>query len=163
MYKRQAVDVSTAAIVLRYWFHNVPLWVFSLAVLLIIFLINVLTVSSFGETEYWLSIIKVIAVIFFIVVGMLTIVGIFNNKAPFLTNFTYKDAPFVGGVPAVLSAFAIAGFSFQGTELIGITAGESATPEKSIPKAVKQVFWRILLFYIPVSYTHLTLPTKRIV
>ena len=143
-----AVDVSTAAIVLRYWFHNVPLWVFSLAVLLIIFLINVLTVSSFGETEYWLSIIKVIAVIFFIIVGMLTIVGIFNNKAPFLTNFTYKDAPFVGGVPAVLSAFAIAGFSFQGTELIGITAGESATPEKSIPKAVKQVFWRILLFYI---------------
>ncbi|MDK7041620.1 lysine transporter, partial [Escherichia coli] len=52
------------------------------------------------------------------------------------------------GIPAVLGAFAIAGFSFQGTELIGITAGESATPDKSIPKAVKQVFWRIVLFYI---------------
>src|SRR5699024_6460568 len=63
-------------------------------------------------------------------------------------NYTYKKAPFVGGVPAILSVFVVAGFSFQGTELIGITAGESATPEKSIPKAIKQVFWRILLFYI---------------
>lgn len=143
-----AVDVSTAAIVLQYWFPKVPIWIFSLSVLMLILLINVLTVKCFGETEYWLSIVKVAAVIIFLVVGMLTIVGIIGGKAPFLQNFTHKDAPFAGGVPAVLCAFAIAGFSFQGTELIGITAGESATPEKSIPKAVKQVFWRILLFYI---------------
>ena len=71
-----------------------------------------------------------------------------GGHATYLENFTYKKAPFVGGIPAVLSVFVVAGFSFQGTELIGITAGESATPEKSIPKAIKQVFWRILLFYI---------------
>ena len=68
-----------------------------------------------------------LAVIVFLVIGSLTIVGIVGGKAPFLQNFTHKDAPFAGGVPAVLCAFAIAGFSFQGTELIGITAGESAT------------------------------------
>lgn len=135
-----AVDVSTAAIVLRFWFPHVPSWVFSLAALTLIFLINIMSVRSFGETEYWLSLIKVITVIVFLVVGVLTIFGILGGKATYLENFTYKQAPFVGGVPAILSVFVVAGFSFQGTELIGITAGESKTPEKSIPKAIKQVF-----------------------
>lgn len=143
-----AVDVSTSAIVLRYWFPNIPSWVFSLIVLLVIFAINALSVKSFGETEYWLALIKVITVIVFLIVGLLTIIGIIGGHATYLENFTYKKAPFVGGISAVLSVFVVAGFSFQGTELIGITAGESATPEKSIPKAIKQVFWRILLFYI---------------
>lgn len=143
-----AVDVSTSAIVLKYWFPHVPSWIFSLIVLAVIFLINALSVKSFGETEYWLAMIKVVTVLVFLVVGMLTIFGIMGGHATYLENFTYKKAPFVGGIPAILSVFVVAGFSFQGTELIGITAGESATPEKSIPKAIRQVFWRILLFYI---------------
>ncbi|ASR41834.1 amino acid permease [Ligilactobacillus agilis] len=143
-----AVDISTAAIVLRYWFPHVPSWVFSLGALIIIFLINALSVASFGETEYWMSLIKVVTVLIFLVVGFLTIVGIMGGHATYLENFAYKKAPFVGGVPSILTVFVVAGFSFQGTELIGITAGESKDPAKSIPKAIKQVFWRILLFYI---------------
>lgn len=143
-----AVDISTAAIVLRYWFPHVPSWVFSLGALIIIFLINALSVASFGETEYWMSLIKVVTVLIFLVVGFLTIVGIMGGHATYLENFAYKKAPFVGGVPSILMVFVVAGFSFQGTELIGITAGESKDPAKSIPKAIKQVFWRILLFYI---------------
>lgn len=143
-----AVDISTAAIVLRYWFPHVPSWVFSLGALIIIFLINALSVASFGETEYWMSLIKVLTVLIFLVVGFLTIVGIMGGHATYLENFAYKKAPFVGGVPSILTVFVVAGFSFQGTELIGITAGESKDPAKSIPKAIKQVFWRILLFYI---------------
>ena len=64
------------------------------------------------------------------------------------TNFTIEDAPFNGGFFTILGVFMAAGFSFQGTELLGIAAGESEDPEKNIPKAIKQVFWRILLFYI---------------
>lgn len=143
-----AVDISTAAIVLRYWFPHVPSWVFSLGALIIIFLINALSVASFGETEFWMSLIKVVTVLIFLVVGFLTIVGIMGGHATYLENFAYKKAPFVGGVPSILTVFVVAGFSFQGTELIGITAGESKDPAKSIPKAIKQVFWRILLFYI---------------
>ncbi len=143
-----AVDISTAAIVMQFWLPNIPGWVFSLVALILIFTINALSVRSFGETEYWLSLIKVVTVLIFLVVGVLTIFGIMGGHATGLTNFTYKKAPFVGGIPTILSVFVVAGFSFQGTELIGITAGESATPEKSIPKAIKQVFWRILLFYI---------------
>ncbi len=143
-----AVDISTAAIVLRYWFPHVPSCVFSLGALIIIFLINALSVASFGETEYWMSLIKVVTVLIFLAVGFLTIVGIMGGHATYLENFAYKKAPFVGGVPSILTVFVVAGFSFQGTELIGITAGESKDPAKSIPKAIKQVFWRILLFYI---------------
>lgn len=143
-----AVDVSTAALIMRFWVPQIPGWVFSVFFLLIIFALNALTVKAFGEAEYWFSIIKVITVIAFIIIGILTIFGILGGHYYGLSNFTYKEAPFVGGVPAILAMFVIAGFSFQGTELIGITAGESKTPEKSIPKAIKTIFWRILLFYI---------------
>ncbi|MGO3375664.1 amino acid permease [Brochothrix thermosphacta] len=143
-----AVDVSTAALIMRFWVPQIPDWIFSVFFLLIIFALNALTVKAFGEAEYWFSIIKVITVIAFIIIGILTIFGILGGHYYGLSNFTYKEAPFVGGVPAILAMFVIAGFSFQGTELIGITAGESKTPEKSIPKAIKTIFWRILLFYI---------------
>lgn len=143
-----AVDVSTCALVLKFWFPHVPSWIFSLLALLLVFLINAISVKSFGETEYWLSLIKIVTVIIFLIVGVLTIFGILGGKATYLDNFTYKKAPFVGGIPALLSVFVVAGFSFQGTELVGVTAGESENPAESVPKAIKQVFWRILLFYI---------------
>ncbi|MCP8857218.1 amino acid permease [Latilactobacillus fuchuensis] len=143
-----AVDVSTAAIVMQFWLPDIPGWIFSSVALFLIFLINLISVKSFGETEYWFALIKVVTVFIFLAIGLLTILGIMGGHRTGLSNFTYHKAPFVGGMPMILSVFVVAGFSFQGTELIGITAGESKTPEKSIPKAIKQVFWRILLFYI---------------
>lgn len=144
-----AVEINTAAIIMEYWLPDVPSWMFSVFFLAIIFTINATSGKSFGESEYWLSMIKVITVLVFIVVGLLTIFGIMGGQGPVgFENFTTGEAPFVGGIPALLGVFVVAGFSFQGTELIGITAGESANPEESIPKAIKQVFWRIILFYI---------------
>lgn len=143
-----AVDISTVSLLVKYWLPHTPGWIWSLIVLIAIFLINALTVSAFGEVEYWLSIIKVITVIVFLIIGFAMIFGIMNGPAVGLKNFTYKDGPFVGGFPAIISVFLIAGFSFQGTELIGVTAGESENPSKAIPQAIKDVFWRILLFYI---------------
>jgi lysine-specific permease len=112
------------------------------------FLINYLSVKGFGEAEYWFSLIKVVTVIIFIVTGFLMIIGILGGKTIGFSNFTIGDAPFNGGFLAILGVFMAAGFSFQGTELLGVAAGESEDPEKNIPKAVKQIFWRILLFYI---------------
>ncbi|WP_129044550.1 amino acid permease [Companilactobacillus metriopterae] len=164
-----AVDLSTISIVLKYWFPMWETWKISFVFLILLLVINFISVKSFGETEYILSSIKVIAVIVFLIFGILTILGILGKNPGMgmgphhmgphgpreltqpihgLSNYFIGDAPFVGGWPAIFSVFVIAGFSFQGTELVGITAGESATPEKSIPKAIKQVFWRILLFYI---------------
>ena len=143
-----AVDISTAALLIQYWLPKSPGWIWSLLVLIVIFLINALTVSTCGETEYWLSSIKVTTVIIFLIIGFAMIFGIMNGPAVGLKNFTYKKAPFVGGIPAIINVFLIAGFSFQGTELIGVTAGESKDPKKAVPKAINDVFWRILLFYI---------------
>lgn len=143
-----AVDISTAAIIVQFWLPNTPAWLWSAIFLILIFGLNALSVKAYGESEYWFSIIKVATVIIFLIVGVLTIVGILGGEAIGFSNFTTGDAPFKGGFFAILGTFLIAGFSFQGTEMVGIAAGESATPEKSVPKAIKQVFWRILLFYI---------------
>ena len=143
-----AVDISTAALLIQYWLPDTPGWIWSLLVLVVVFLINALAVSAFGETEFWLSLIKVATIIVFLVIGFAMILGIMFQPAVGLHNFTYKDAPFVGGFPAIMGVFLIAGYSFQGTEVVGVTAGESEDPGKAVPKAINEVFWRILLFYI---------------
>ncbi|EAC8676510.1 amino acid permease [Listeria monocytogenes] len=143
-----AVDISTAAIIVQFWLPNTPAWLWSAIFLILIFGLNALSVKAYGESEYWFSIIKVATVIIFLIVGVLTIVGILGGEVIGFSNFTAGYAPFKGGFFAILGTFLIAGFSFQGTEMVGIAAGESATPETSVPKAIKQVFWRILLFYI---------------
>lgn len=143
-----AAELSAATIIMKYWFPHTPSLVWSAICLIIMFLLNYLSVKGFGEAEFWFSIIKVITVIVFIITGFLMIFGIMGNNPVGFKNFTIGDAPFHGGFMAMLGIFMAAGFSFQGTELLGIAAGESDNPEKSIPKAVKQVFWRILLFYV---------------
>lgn len=143
-----AVEITTAGVVVNFWLPNVPNWIFSAITMVFIFLINALSVSSFGEAEYWMAIIKVVTIVIFLIAGICIIVGILGGSATGFQNLTYKKAPFVGGFSSILGVFLVAGFSFQGTELIGVTAGESETPEKSIPRAIHSTFWRILLFYI---------------
>lgn len=143
-----AAELSAATIIMKFWFPHMPSIVWSAACLLIMFLLNYLSVKGFGEAEYWFAIIKVVTVIAFIIVGALMIFGIMGGKTIGFSNFTISDGPVHGGFLAVLGVFMAAGFSFQGTELLGVAAGESEDPEKTIPRAVKSVFWRILLFYI---------------
>lgn len=146
-----AVDLTTVGLVTQFWFPHVPAWIFSGIATLFIFLINALAVGVFGEAEYWLSAIKVVTIILFLIVGVLTIFGILHsNGAPVnvIHNLTIGHGGFTGGLSGFVGVLLIAGFSFQGTELLGVTAGESANPEKSIPKAMNSIFWRIILFYI---------------
>ncbi|WP_241624412.1 amino acid permease [Rosenbergiella epipactidis] len=144
-----AVDLVAAQLVMGYWFPDVPGWIWSASFLAVIFLLNVISVKGFGEAEYWFSLIKVVTVVIFIAVGVLMIVGILHGaEHAGIKNWQLGNAPFVGGFTAMIGVAMIVGFSFQGTELIGIAAGESENPEKNIPRAVRQVFWRILLFYV---------------
>ena len=150
-----AADITIAALVISYWepLRFLPAWGWSMVFFTLIFLLNTLSVRAYGESEYWFALIKVITVIVFLGVGVLTIFGILGGQYIGLANFTSGDAPFLGNgfsgsFFTILGVFLIAGFSFQGTELVGITAGESENPQQSIPKAIKQVFWRILIFYI---------------
>lgn len=143
-----AAEMVAGALLMKFWFPNVPALVWSVVFLILIVGLNLLSTKAYGESEYWFASIKVITVIVFLVVGVMTILGIFNGQPVGLTNFTIKDAPFVGGFKSIFMVFLIAGYAFQGTELIGVAAGESENPEKSIPKAVNTVFWRILIFYL---------------
>jgi len=144
-----AVDLVAAQLVMNYWFPDTPGWIWSALFMSLIFLLNYISVRGFGEAEYWFSLIKVVTVIIFIAVGVLMITGIMRGgETAGLHNWTIGDAPFAGGFASMVGVAMIVGFSFQGTELIGVAAGESENPAKNIPRAVRQVFWRILLFYI---------------
>ncbi|MFC6276511.1 amino acid permease [Psittacicella hinzii] len=146
-----AVELVAAALIMGYWFPDVPGWIWSGIFYLLILGINLFSVKGFGETEFWFALIKVITVVVFIIIGLLMIFKIMNGHTgdfQVLENLTGGEAPFVGGIPAMMGVVMIAAFSFQGTELIGVAAGESENPEKSIPRATRQIFWRILLFYV---------------
>lgn len=143
-----AAEMVAGALLMNYWFPDVKPLVWSVLFLILIVGLNLLSARAYGEAEYWFAGIKVTTVIIFIIIGALTITGIIGGHAVGLTNFTVGDAPFVGGINSIFLIFLIAGFSFQGTELVGVAAGESENPEKNIPKAINTIFWRILIFYL---------------
>lgn len=144
-----AFELVAVQFIMKFWFPDIPGFYWSALFLAIIFGINALTVKGFGETEFIFSLVKVIAIIVFIIIGIAMIAKIMltPNMVTF-ANWSKGDAPFVGGLQAMIGVAMIAGFSFQGTEMVGVAAGESKDPKKTIPVAIKQIFWRILLFYI---------------
>ena len=144
-----AFELVAVQFIMKFWFPDIPGVYWSAIFLAIIFGINALTVKGFGESEFFFSLIKVLAIIAFIIIGIWMIVKIMLTPgAEAFANWSIGDAPFVGGVQALIGVAMIAGFSFQGTEMVGVAAGESKDPKKTIPVAIKQIFWRILLFYI---------------
>lgn len=149
-----AAELVAAGLVMKFWLPDVPMWIWSVIFLAILFIINALSARAYGEGEFWFALIKVVTVIVFLVVGVAMILGILGGESPGFTNWMIEDsesgaqAPFVNGGMGILAVFMVAGFSFQGTELIGVAAGEAENPSHTIPKAIKSVFWRILLFYI---------------
>jgi len=144
-----AAELVAAQLVMGYWFPDVPGLVWSAAFLALMVGLNYFSVKGFGESEFWFALVKVVAVVVFVAIGLASILGLMRGMpSPGLGHFTEGDAPFVGGLQAMVGVVMIAGFSFQGTELIGVAAGESADPGRTIPIAIRQVFWRILMFYI---------------
>ncbi|SNS76373.1 lysine:proton symporter, AAT family [Bacillus sp. OK838] len=144
-----AAELAAVVLIMKFWFPDTPSFIWSAIALITMFLINYMSVKGFGEAEFWFAMIKVVTVVIFLITGVLIILGIMGGKDPIgFSNFTMGEGPFNGGFFTILGVFMAAGFSFQGTELLGVTAGESEDPEKNIPKAIKSVFWRIILFYI---------------
>ena len=143
-----AAELVAAALIMRYWLPDVPSWIWSALFLAILFGLNALSTRAYGESEFWFSLIKVVTIVVFLVLGVLMIVGIIGGTSPGFDNWTTGDAPFVGGGAGILAIFMVAGFSFQGTELVGVAAGEAENPEKNVPRAIRTVFVRILLFYV---------------
>lgn len=148
-------ELIAGAIIVKYWFPgtNTSLWaILFLAVLLAL---NLFSVKGFGEAEYWFAGIKVVVTIIFLIVGVLMIIGIMKGTGSHgFENWTLEDpssgekAPFIGGIGGVIGIFMVAAFSFSNTEIVGLSAAESENPKKDVPKAIKNVFWRLLIFYL---------------
>lgn len=147
-----AVELEAGAIIMGFWFPNVPSIVWSASLLVVLLAVNLIGAKGYGEAEYWLSTFKISAVIIIIIVGCCMIFGILGGQATGTYNFTAGEAPFVGGIKGLFSVFLVAGFAFVGSEMFAITAGEVENAEKNIPKAVKSIIWRLIIFYIIATF-----------
>lgn len=140
-----AVDISAASLIMSYWFPAVNSVIFSIVFFAAIFLSNIFSVRIYGEVQYLMSFVKVAVIIAFITIGAFTI---FHQPHFGTQHWLMGDAPFHNGFWGFISVFLFAGFAFQGTELVGVASGETKDPSVTIPKSIKFVFWRLLLFYI---------------
>ncbi|RXW21317.1 hypothetical protein EST38_g4533 [Candolleomyces aberdarensis] len=143
-----ASDLTAAQLVLQFWTNSNP-WIISVIFWAFLVSVNSVHVRAYGELEYWLSSLKVVTVVLFIIVGVYVNVG-FNTEQQFigLANWKIPGAPFVGGFGGFARVFVTASFAFGGTESLGITAGETKNPSKNMPRVVNLVFWRIVTFYV---------------
>lgn len=146
-----ALEFLSAGQLMQRWFPHSPVWIWCAIFALILFSLNALSARAFGEAEFWFASIKVLAIIMFILLGGAALFGLIDMKggqeAPFFSNYVAHGL-FPHGITALLITMITVNFSFQGTELIGIAAGESEDPEKTIPKSIKQTVWRTLFFFV---------------
>ncbi|MBB5191897.1 aromatic amino acid transport protein AroP [Silvimonas terrae] len=133
---------------IEFWRPDIPTWVSALVFFLAINAVNLANVKLFGEMEFWFAIIKVVAVIAMIVFGGYLLLSGHGGPQASFSNLWNDGGFFPHGFGGLFMMLAVIMFSFGGLELIGITAAEAADPRKSIPKAVNQVIYRILIFYI---------------
>ncbi|MBQ7723780.1 MAG: amino acid permease [Selenomonadaceae bacterium] len=150
-------ELSAVSIYLSYWFPDLPKWIGVLVCLIIITVINLVTVRAYGEIEFWMAFIKISAIIGMIILGSYYI---FTAPEPFPDNFAHlwdHGGFFPNGIEGMLMSLAPVLFSFGGIELLGITAGEAENPDKTIPRAINQVIYRILIFYVGTMIVLMTL------
>jgi arginine/ornithine permease len=146
------LELITVSILMQRWFPDVSTWVWCVVFAVFLFAVNALSSKSFAEVEFWFAGIKVVTIIGFILLGGAAMFGFIEMgggaSAPMLSNFTDHGGLFPNGLIAILVTMIGVNFSFQGTELVGIAAGESENPEKNIPKAINSTIWRILIFFV---------------
>lgn len=142
------LEIVAAAITIEYWNSPISPAVWVTIFLVVIISINLVGVQAYGEAEFVFSMVKVIAVIGFIILGIILNVGGGRNADYIGGRYWQNPGAFNNGFKGLCSVFVIAAFAFAGTELVGLAAAESMNPRRALPSAVKQVFWRICLFYI---------------
>ncbi|BAP42044.1 amino acid permease [Pseudomonas sp. 21LCFQ02] len=141
-------ELTAVGLYVQYWWPEIPTWMSAAAFFVIINLLNLSSVKTYGETEFWFSIIKVAAIIGMIVFGAILLASGNGGPQASISNLWQNGGFFPNGVKGLLMAMAFIMFSFGGLELIGITAAEAQDPKRSIPKATNQVIYRILIFYV---------------
>jgi len=141
-------EVTAVAIYCGFWFPQVPQWVWVAGASIGLVAINALQVGSFGEFEYWFAVVKVSAIVIFIAIGGILIVGIGPKPALGLSNLVAHGGFLPFGLKGVWLALTLVLTSYMGVEVIAVTAGEASNPEKSIPRAMRTIVYRLICFYV---------------
>ncbi len=143
-------DVVAIAHYVAFWWPNLALWIPAVTCILVLLALNLPTVRAFGETEFWFALIKIVAILALIVVGLVMIIVSFESdgaRASF-TNLWSHGGMFPTGFMGFVAGFQIAVFAFVGIELVGTAAAETKDPEKNLPRAINSIPIRVLLFYV---------------
>ncbi|MBT2259744.1 amino acid permease [Priestia megaterium] len=144
-----AIEAIAGSTIIQYWFPSLPSWSVSLILTFLMTLANLYSVKSFGEFEYWFSLIKVVSLGLFLILGGAIICGFIPGiESPGTSNLLHRGGFLPNGISSVFLGVAIVMFSFMGTEIVATAAGESSHPEKAIRIATNTVISRILIFYL---------------
>ena len=141
-------ELSAIGLYIHYWWPEIPTWVSALGFFIFINVINLLHVKLFGEMEFWLAIIKVLAIIAMIAFGSYLLASGSGGSQSNIQNLWELGGFFRNGIMGLVMAMAMIMFAFGGIELVGIAAAETDNPQKTLPKAINQIVYRVLLFYI---------------
>ncbi|HXS22107.1 MAG TPA: amino acid permease [Steroidobacteraceae bacterium] len=141
-------EAVAAGLYMQYWFPNVPVWIWALGFCLVLLYFNSRSVGNFGTLESWLALIKVVAIVLFIILGLAAITGI-GRPAVGLHNLAGLPGGFLPkGLAGLWMAVTVGIFSFNGIEVIAVTSGETRNPEVAIPAALRTMMLRLFLFYV---------------
>lgn len=141
-------ELSAVGKYVHYWWPEIPTWVTAAAFFVLINAINLMNVKFFGEAEFWFAIIKVVAIVSMIGLGAYLLTSGSGGPDATIANLWSHGGFFPNGVSGLVMALAFIMFSFGGLEMLGFTAAEADKPKTVIPKAINQVIWRILIFYV---------------
>ncbi|MFV5524776.1 amino acid permease [Acinetobacter variabilis] len=144
-------EFTAAAILMQEWFPQTSIWLWTLIFAAGVLLSNLSSTRTFAESEFWLSLVKVATVLIFIILGFGCIFGFIPfqgyESAPLFSNLT-EHGWLPNGLIPLFTTLLIVNFAFNGTEMIGIAAGETENPEKNVPKAIHAAVWRLIIFFV---------------
>ncbi|MDR3433440.1 MAG: amino acid permease [Rouxiella aceris] len=152
-------EITAIGVYAQYWFPELPQWIPALIAVAIVASANMAAVKLYGEMEFWFALIKITTIIVMIVVGLAVIFfGLGNHgQAIGFENLTVHGGFFAGGWKGFLFALCIVVASYQGVELVGITAGEAKNPQVTLKRAINNILWRILIFYVGAIFVIITI------
>ncbi|MFH8733203.1 MULTISPECIES: amino acid permease [unclassified Streptomyces] len=155
-----AVEATAGAVILNGWVPAVPQWGWALIVMVVLTATNLASVASYGEFEFWFAGIKVVAIGGFVIIGLLAVFGVLpgsDNPGAGFSHLTDAGGFMPNGAGSILTGVLMVVFSFMGSEIVTLAAGESEDPQRAVTKATNSVIWRIGVFYLGSIFIVLTL------
>ncbi len=152
-------EITAIGVYVQYWFPELPQWIPAIVCVALVALANLAAVRLYGEIEFWFAMIKITTIIVMIVVGVgIIFFGIGNHgQATGFANLTGHGGFLAGGWKGLLFALCLVAASYQGVELVGITAGEAKNPKITLRRAINNILWRILIFYVGAIFIIVTI------